>query len=130
MAEVWKKGKEFIDDLRDYPDFVINAELKKSFSFNQGDFTVNQYQGGDEKSPEALGMELKKTHRFDKAMYDKTLSFAKKRNLTVKVQNKFPMLALFDSKNRYAGLLTPVDFYATTPELFEAIGIEIYDLKT
>jgi len=132
MSLAWKETKKFVDSLGNYPKTVKKTELEKVVKekpFKQGDFTPNYFSSGyGLYHPDAIGMTVEKTFVIDREGYDKILSLAKERNLTVK--EECSTFNLYDSKGiRVAQILKSL-FIASDPDLFEGIGTKLYGLKT
>ena len=118
MAEAWKEAKKFVNSLVGYSEVVAGVKLRER-DFRLGDFRVDEY------FHKQLGMDIERV--LDKTMYDKILSFAEKRNLEVERFGNSVILS--DSKYNIVARICSLFFTTLTPDLFEAIGKEIYDLK-
>lgn len=128
MSEVWKKAKAYLDTLEDLPHVVKAAKFQKASEegrFSQGNFRVDFFAREYERSPAILGM--CKYTPIDEKKYEKILSFVKKRNLSM-IESDIGFYFI-DQSGRLGGVFTPC-FAASEPELFEAIGKEIYGLRT
>jgi hypothetical protein len=128
MSEVWRKAKAYLDSLEDLPHVVKVAKFEKASNkgrFSQGDFKVDFFVKVHERYPTILGMN--KYTPIDEKKYEKILSFVKNRNLSI-IESDIGFYFI-DPTGRFGGVFTPC-FAASEPELFEAIGKEIYNLRT
>ena len=132
MSLAWKEAQKFIEGLGSCPGTVKEAEFReivKNEPFKQGDFSANYFSPGYGTIPDQIGMSPVKQFVIDRKGYEKILSFAKERSLTVREEN-VGMICLYDQNNIQVASLLRGLFESTEPDLFEAIGTELYGLKT
>lgn len=125
MAEAYRKAIEFV--LTKINAGIDHFQIQLDFpEFKQGQFRINRVYGFD---PPLIGMYSPKVPliKLDKHSLSKILDFAKRHRYKFKVSGVDIFL---EEKSRRVAWLRENFFGATFPELFEAIGTEIYNLKT
>ncbi len=124
MAEAHRKGLEFIAakiNARVDP-FQIQMDFPE---FRQGKFRANRIYGFD---PPMIGMYSPQMPmiRFDKHSLSKISKFAKRCRCKFKLSG---LDVFLEERGQRVAWLRENFFGATKPELFEAIGNQIYSLK-
>lgn len=125
MAEAFKEALKWVEAMKaaNMPYVIIQDRLPE---FKQGDFVVNRAY---ELDPPLLGMLApKQLIHFDKPTLNRIRSFARERGL--KVVPSGLNVYLKDREGRTVGWLRLNYWGATSPELFEEIGREIYGIGT
>jgi len=133
MSIAFQRAQRIVEKVnkQDYlpalPEKVI-SELKAN-DLSQGEFVVNTYWRGCGGEPKLLGMTIAR----ERLTNEKIEEFAKKEKMRVEYGQTwayFMTLEKDPSKRKELGRIENNRFLATTPELFEKIGKELYNLKT
>lgn len=133
MAIAWKNAEAFLNSLTFYPNSVKRVEFKNEFEnddkYEQRGFQVNDIFEFNGKPVPGMSAE-EDDYLLDgigKTEYDKIMSVAAKRGLSVEEKNGGFYLSKADQSE--LGFVSTTGFSATTPSLFEAIGKEVYELE-
>ncbi|MDI6826732.1 MAG: hypothetical protein QMD36_06165 [Candidatus Aenigmarchaeota archaeon] len=132
MSKAWKRAKELIDSLENYPRIVKEVELKRvAETYKQGDFKPDLYLAGEnENTPDLIGMWLGGLQPLlSKERYDKLLSLAKERDLRVKVDEGSRRVWLYTRDKKRVGYIDNTSFATADSQLFEEIGIKLYGFR-
>lgn len=124
MAEAYRKGLAFV--LAKSKAGVDFFQIQMAFpEFKQGQFNVNRIYGFN---PPLIGMYLPQVSmiNFDKHSLSKISEFVRKYRCKFKVSG---LDVFFEERGKRVAWLRENFFGATSPELFEAIGTHIYNLK-
>ncbi len=157
MSEAFKKAQEYVKKNPDTPSLPFKADFLGKFK--QGEFVIDIYSSIKDsvsieepaeeyvemnliikqedmlnyqdrkdtfKHPDRFGMN-KKTE-INEELYEQVKAFAKARKLNVECIMG-AAIPLSDESKNVVGVIHLDGFEATTPELFEAIGKEIYGLR-
>ena len=135
MSIAFERAQKIVEEVnkQDYlpvlPQKVID-ELKRNYVLvSEGEFVVDTYWRGCGGEPKLLGMTIAR----GKLTNEKIEEFARKEKLRVEYEgtvvyfltpNKDPR------KRKVLGKIKNYSFLTATPELFEKIGKELYNLKT
>lgn len=131
MSEIFKQAQE---NMRTYDginfDFLKRRYLRK-LNLKQGEFKIDSYQHAKQilsiSQPELFGMCIETKVRTNE-LDEKIKKFADDKKL--RVTYKCDGTHLKDSEKREVVKVSLGEFLAATPELFEGLGTEIFDLST
>ncbi len=122
---IFRKAEEVIQSMNGYPTDVKVSELRK-LQLKHGDYDINlllEANWADFENDKLIGMCLVNNVKMDKEFYNKILTFGRENGLSVR--DSF----LWGPNGKIQGYISDSSFFASTPELFEAIG-KLYGLKT
>ena len=125
MSEIWRKAGKAVKKMNGYPDF-LNSKNIEDLGLKQGEFVINFYKNGCKDCPMHLGMY--KECDIEKKR-DEILKFARVNGFKVE-DGVYRSIVLRSPMGDREGVITDRYFSASTPELFEAMGKEILDMRT
>jgi hypothetical protein len=134
VAKAWKNGEALLNGLAAYPESVKRAEFKRVTDsdriYDHDQFHVNQVYNFSGKLVPGMnsGEDYDLVDGIGVKEYNKLISLAASRGLIVEEKPDGFYLSKPDRSEQ--AFVSKNDFSATTPELFEAIGKEIYELST